>query len=636
MFDLVRNNQKVVQVVLALITLPFAFWGIDSYVRNTGPGDDLAKVGASKITRQEFDLAMREQQDRMRGALGAAYRPELLNTPEARKALLDSLINQRILGLQAQQARLVVTDDQLREVIASIPGLQEDGKFSMERYQRALQSQGKSQQGFEAEVRANLALQQIPLAVGQSAFPAKAEVDRWIAVLLEERQVSEHVLKRDAFAGGVKVADDAVQKYYDSHRAEFELPDQAQVEYVVLSQNDLASRVTVSDADIKAWYESHADRYQGSEERQASHILITVAKDAPESAVKAAKAKADEVLAKLKAAPKDFAKLAKEYSADPGSAEKGGDLGYFARGAMVKPFEDAVFSMKDGQVSDLVRSDFGFHIIKVTGIKGGGGKSLAQVKDQIAAELKAQGAAKQYGEAAEALTNLVYEQSDSLKPAADKLKLTVQRLPGWIARKQANAPAPFNTPRLLESLFSDDTVKNKRNTEAVEVAQNTLVSARIVEYRPAAQRPFAEVQDAIRKKLIGEETAKLAEKAGLDEIATLQKGGKGDAVNWSNGRTVSRVAPGNLAADAVKGVFSADPAKLPAYAGGRLADGSYVVYKISSVVAKAPAPGDQRAVELAQRYAAQRGQDQLGAYFQALRQRFPVAVNTNALAVKDR
>lgn len=636
MFDVVRNNQKVVQIVLALIVLPFAFFGVESYVSNIGGGNDMAKVGDSNITHQDFLNAQREQQDRLRASLGASFKPEMLDTPEARRAILEGLISQRVLALEAQKARLGVSDEQLRQVIAAIPALQEDGKFSMQRYQQALQAQGMNQAGFEAKLRRDLTLQQIPLAVGQSGFASRADTERWVALQMEKRALAEHVVKVDAYAGQVKLAPDAVPKYYDGHKKDFETPDQAMVEYVVLSQDDLATRVTVPEKDIKAWYDSHAERYKQAEERRASHILIPAAKDATEAQVKAAQAKAEDILKQIKAHPADFAILAKEKSGDPGSAANGGDLGFFGRGIMVKAFDDAVFGMKEGQVSDLVRSDFGFHIIKLTGIKGQQAKPYAQMHEQILAELKAQAAARQYAEAADGFTNLVYEQSDSLKPAADKFKLTIQKLPGWITRQSGkDLPLPFQNPKLVQNLFSDDALKNKRNTEAVEVAPNTLVSARVVDYRPASLRPLAEVQADITKQLVNEEAGKLAQKEGESLLAALQKGGKPD-IAWGGVKNVSRSAASGIAADAKPGVFSATPDKLPAYAGGRLDNGSYALYRISAVEAYKPSADDQAAQQLAQQYMGLKAQDQMGAYFASLKAMHPVTINKAALEAKDR
>ena len=633
MFDAVRNNKRIVQFFLVLITLPFALWGVDSYVRNVGGGNDVAKVGDSVISPQEFQNALREQQDRLRAQLGAQFKPEMLDTPEARKAILDGLVTQRMLGLETMRTRLGLSDDQLREVIAAIPALQEDGKFSMSRYEQALKAQGLTQAGFEARLRQDLTIQQIPLSVRASSIVSRAALDRWVGQQLEQREIAEISLKPEAYGAQVKLPADAVQKYYDANKKEFELPEQARVEYVVLSQEALAQKATASEADIKSWYDSHPDRYRQAEERRASHILIPLQKGAPDAEAKAAQARAEDVLKQVRQNPADFAKLAKQYSQDPGSAANGGDLGFFARGSMVKPFEDAAFSLKENQVSDLVRSDFGFHIIKVTGIKATQVQPLAQVRDAIAAELKAQAAARQYAEAADAFTNMVYEQSDSLKPVVDKFKLTVEQ-GGWIT-KGGEVKGLLNNPKLLTSLFSSDAVQKKRNTEAIEVVPNTLVSARVVEYKPASLRPLAEVQAALAQKLTRLAAAKLAQKDGEDKLARLQKGEKLD-LSWGTGHGISRAQAAGVPAAALSGIFKAQADKLPGFAGATAESGVYTIYKVSAVKPVVLDDKDPLVQGLKKQYLGFHAEDDLMAYMAALHQRYPVTINKALMEAKER
>ncbi len=633
MFDAVRNNQRIVQLFLALITLPFAFVGIDSYVRNGGNSSNVAQVGDSHISPQEFQKALLEQQDRLRAQLGAQFKPEMLDAPEARKAILDGLVAQRTLGLETMHLRMGVSDEQLREVIAAIPALQEGGKFSMARYEEALRNQGLTQAGFEARLRQDLTSQQIPLSVRTSSIVSRAALERWIGQQLEQREVAEVALKPEAYSAQVKLAPDAVQKYYDTNKTEFELPQQARVEYVVLSQAALADKAVVSDTDIKAWYDGHPDRYRQGEERRASHILIPVPKDAPAAQAKAAQEKAENILTQVKKNPADFARLAKENSQDPGSAANGGDLGFFARGSMVKAFEESAFSLKENQVSELVRSDFGFHIIKLSTIKAAQVQPLAQVHEAIAAELKAQAASRQYAEAADAFTNLVYEQSDSLKPAADKYKLTLVQ-GGWVI-KGAPISGVLNHPKLLTALFSDDAVQKKRNTEAVEVAPNTLVSARVAEYKPASLRPLAEVQAVLSQKLIRQEAAKLAQKEGEDKLARLQKGEKLE-LSWGASQSLSRAESKGVPAAAQSGIFKLAADKLPGFAGALADSGAYVIYKVSAVKPVVLDDKDPRVQGLKNQYLGFHAEDELVAYMAALRQRYPVVINKTLLEAKDR
>ncbi|HNH25301.1 MAG TPA: SurA N-terminal domain-containing protein, partial [Accumulibacter sp.] len=388
-FDSVRNNKRIVQIFLAVITLPFALWGIDSYVRDTGAGADLAKVGDSKISMPQFEQAWRSQQERLRQALGSSFDAETMNTPEVKRAVLNSLIDQRLLILEASKNRLEVGDAQIREVISKIPGLQENGQFSMPLFQAALARQGKTEGQFVAQVRQDLTLQQLVLAIGETGLAGTTATATMLRAQTEQRQVAESRIAASAFTNQVTVDPAAAQKYYDDNAKRFEIAEQARAEYLVLSLDALLGQVQVNDTDVAAWYESHRDRYQQNEERRASHILI--AANSPADKDKA-RSQAEKVLKEVQATPDKFAELARQQSQDPGSAEKGGDLGFFARGAMVKPFEDAAWKLREKEISGLVESDFGFHIIKLTGIKPAKQRALAEVRGEIQEELKRQAA----------------------------------------------------------------------------------------------------------------------------------------------------------------------------------------------------------------------------------------------------
>jgi peptidyl-prolyl cis-trans isomerase D len=631
MFDSVRNNKKIVQVILALIILPFAFWGVESYIGNMGSGGDVASVGSSRISLAEFQEALREQQDRLRPSLGGRD-PALLESPELRRAVIDNLVQRRLLDLHAAEMKLSVSNEQLAGFIASVPLLQEDGKFSPQRYEQLIASQGKSKARFENEVRHDMTIQQAIAAIGNASLSGRSTADRWLAAQLEEREVSEVMLRADSFVGQVKLAPDAVKAYYEANTRKFEVPEQLRAEYVVLSRDRLSEQTAVSEDDIKAWYAGHPERYKQAEERRASHVLIAVDAKASGDELKAAEARAAEVLAQARKSPADFARLARQYSQDPGSAAKGGDLEWFGRGAMVKVFEDAAFSMKEGQVSDVVRSDFGFHIIKLTGIRGERSRPLDEVRAEIAAELRAETAARKYAEIAEGFSNTVYEQSDSLAPAAEKYKLSVQKS-DWL-RKGAAGPGPLGNPKLLAALFSDDAVKNKRNTEAVEVAPNVLVSARVVEYRPAAQQPLETVEPTIAKFLAFQEAAKLAAQEGEQKLARLGKGEKVDLA-WGKPHAVTKGMAGELPPDVLRAIFKADAAKLPAYAGVPAA-GGYALFRISQLKRHAVEGGDTpQARALRGEYARLVAEEELAGWISTLRAKYPVEINQAALESRE-
>lgn len=639
MFDAVRNNKRIVQLFLALITLPFAFWGVDSYVRNAGTGNDFASVGDTKITAQQFDKASRDQQDRMRQSMGANFRPEMMNTPEARLAVLNSLVDQRLLLLEAAKGRLGANDELLREVISKIPALHENGQFSMARYQSALQAQGMVQQQFEAQLRQDLTLQQLVGALSDTGIVSNTAAEALLRIQSEERKVAELRIAPEQFADQVKIDAAAVQKYYEENIKQFELMEQAKAEYVVLSLDALLAQITLNEAEVKAWYDSHQDRYQQAEERRASHILLMANASAPEAEKEKAKAKAEEVLKELERSPTKFADLAKKYSQDPGSAEKGGDLGFFGRGMMVKVFEETVFKQKEGDISGLVPSEFGYHIIKLTGIKGGKQRSLEEARPEIEGELKRQAATRKFAESAEAFSNMVYEQSDSLNSVAEKFKLKIQQS-NWVPKttnpQVIAALGPLGNAKVLASLFSEDSLKNKRNTEAVEIAPSTLLAARVVEHRPAAAKPFESVKADIEARLKAEQVALLVKQAGAGQLAELQKSGeeKGDKAAWALVKNVSRLQGRQVPSAAMQAIFKASVEKLPAYVGVE-SGSSYMLYKIMKVSQPEKADDNQRKV-LQREYSTITAQEDFAAYLSALRARYKIEINKSALETKER
>lgn len=628
MFDAVRNNKRIVQVFLALITLPFAFFGVDSYMRNSGAGNDVAAIGDMKITQQQFQQTLREQQERLRTQLGAQFDPKLLDNPDARKAILDDLINQRLLLVEAGKNRMFAGDNAVRQTIASVEAFKVDGKFSNERYEAALRAQGMSPQGFEAQLRQDLTLQQLAGAIGQSGFVARAVSDRLLALQTEKREVMEYRLSLDGYLDKAKLEEGAAKKFYDENSAQFQTPEQAKAEYVVLSMETIGAQLTVSDAEIKAAYDSRKDRFQQPEERRASHILIASEKLGKDKA----KAKAEELLAEIRKTPAAFADLAKKNSDDPGSASKGGDLGFFGRGMMVKPFEDSAFALKDGEISGVVESDFGFHIIKLTGIHAAKEKPLAEVKSEIEAELKKTAAARKFAEAAEAFSNMVYEQSDSLGPVAEKFKLTIKQS-DWLGRQASPANGLMGNEKILSALFASDSIKNKRNTEAVEVAPNTLLAARIVDYKEAALQPFEGVKAGIETMLKRKAAQSLAAKEGAERLEALKKGE--DKVSWGAYKAVSRRDARAIEPIAAQAIFRMETGKLPAYAGVELPGTGFTLIKLNKVV-----PGDKMDEAtrkgMVQQLGTMLAKEEVQTYLAALRSRYKVEINQAALEAKER
>ncbi|MBC8118920.1 MAG: SurA N-terminal domain-containing protein, partial [Burkholderiaceae bacterium] len=466
MFDSIRSHRRWLMFFMLVLIFPsFVFFGIQGYNNMAEQGGALATVDGAPITQQEYDAALRDRTERARQSLGNNFDPRLLDTPEARAAILDQLVLDRALTKEASQSNLVVTADRLREFIAGVPAFQQDGKFSYDRYKAFLASRAQTEAAFEQTLRNDLRKQALVQAVIESAIVPKQVSDHIERILLEQREVRQLRFPAEQFASKVAITDAQIAEYYQANRKQFETPESARVEYLVLSPETIAGTVAISEASVTNFYNENKARYGTEEQRRASHILIPA-----ESADKAAaRKKADELLLKVRAAPSDFAKLARENSKDPGSAAQGGDLGFFGRGMMVKPFEDTAYRLKDGEISDVVETDFGFHIIRVTEIKPAQARPLADVRADIERELKNQQAQKSFTEAADQFTNLVYEQADSLQPAATKLNLKIMSADNLT---RAGVPPHLGT-RVIEAVFAEDSLKNRRNTQAIEVATNT-------------------------------------------------------------------------------------------------------------------------------------------------------------------
>jgi peptidyl-prolyl cis-trans isomerase D len=558
--------------MLVLIFPSFVFFGIQGYNSFMGGEDALAKVDGSPITQQEFDQAQRDRIERLKQTFGQDFDPKLLDTQEARASILDGIVLNRALANEANKSGIVITTDRLREIIASVPGFQEDGKFSYDKYKAYVASQGMTEPMFEQRVRDDLRKQSLIQAVVESATVPKAVAARLDTMLREEREVRELRFTVEQFLPKVKVTDEQVAQFYEKNRPLFETPESAKVEYLVLSPETIAGAGTVPEAEVRAYYEQNKARYGTDEQRRASHILIT-----PEGGDKAAaRKKAEQLLAQVRAKPADFEKLARENSKDPGSASQGGDLGFFGKGMMVKPFEDAVLKMKPGEISDIVESDFGFHIIKLTEVKAAEVRPFEQVRADIERDLKTQQAQKEFAKAADQFTNLVYEQADSLQPAADALKLKVQKADALTRR----GLAPYINARVVDALFSEESLKSRKNTQAIEVGTNTMVSARIVDYKPAAVKPLDEVKGQVRQLVERREAVRLAKEAGEAKLAELRK--QADDAGFSPAKTVSRGKPEGLTQTAINAIMRAPADKLPTYVGTEVEDAGYLVVRVVS------------------------------------------------------
>jgi peptidyl-prolyl cis-trans isomerase D len=627
MFDFVQKHRRIAQIFLGVIGITFATWGIESYTRGRSGGDSAATVNGAAVSKQEFDVELRRQQDRQqeqfRRMFGRNMEPEGLDTPQIRRALLDQLIAVRL-----ATAGLTIPDELLAEILSSDPAFQADGKFSRAQYETMLRAQNPpmSPREYEARLRQLLALRQTAFAVADSAIMPRAVAERLAALENEKREVSQFAVTAEQFTAQAKVDDAEVKTYFDAHQAEFVSPERVRAEYVVLSSDALAAEEKVAPEEAKKQWEAAFG--QKAKERDE------------------ARKKAQAVLAEVKKNPARFAEIAKAESQDPGSKDRGGDLGFAPRGSFVKPFEDALYRMKPGAISDLVETEFGFHIIQLTAIekKSGkeerrashilitapdAGKPFEQMRAQIEAEMKKARAGKRFNESAEAFSNLVYEQPDSLKPAAERFKLQVRTTP-WIAKGVNQDLGPLDNAKLLGAVFSQDSIKNRRNTDAIEVAPGTLVSARVIEHQPAGPRSFDEAKGEIAAKLKKQKAVTLAQKEGAAKLEQLRKGAA-VAVKWGPTRNVSRRDAQGLPREFLEPIATADVSKLPAYVGIPVADGGYLLVRITKVT---EADLKDKAAENNARASMMLGGAQYDAYLASLRSRAEVEIRPEAVEKK--
>src|SRR5512137_794780 len=372
MFETVRTHRRFLMIFLTLLVFPsFVATGIYGYNRFMSAEEAVAKIGGEVISPQQFEVAHRERLDQIRQAVGENFDPALFDTPAARAASLNSMLGDRALRREAMDSHVMIGADRLRQVIASVPAFQEDGKFSYSRYKTVLGAQGMSEAMFEQRVREDLARQTLLDGVARSAIVPSALSERLAALVQETRTVRERRFRPEDFVARVNVGDDAIKGYYEANRAQFETKESIDVQLLALTLDDVARQISVPPAELLSYYEQNKASFTEPEQRRASHILLTVGEGGSAKDKDGARKLAQELLARIKARPDDFAKLAQEYSKDPGSAAKGGDLGFFGRGMMVKPFEEAAFGLKPGDTSDIVESEFGLHLIRVSEVKGG-------------------------------------------------------------------------------------------------------------------------------------------------------------------------------------------------------------------------------------------------------------------------
>lgn len=630
MFDFVRQHTKILMGVMFLLIIPsFVVLGVNGYESGRDTGATVAKVDGVKITQTEWDRAHQVEAERMRASM-PTLDAKLLDSPEARYSTLERLVRDRVMAVAADKLKLSTSDQRLAQELQKSPEIaslrRPDGTLDMDAYRQLLGSQNLTPEMFEANVRADISRRQVLTGIGGSGFSAPASADLAFNALFEKREIQVVRFNAADVAARLAPTDAELEGFYKSNEKLFQAPELASIEYVQLDPDSIRKSITIAESDLKTYYEQNVQRLSGAEERRASHILINAPKTASAAERDKAKAKADELLAQVTKTPDTFAEVARKNSQDTGSAANGGDLDFFPRGAMVKPFEDAAFTMKKGEISAVVASDFGFHIIKLTDIKAPKQRTLEEMRPELEADLKKQQAQKLFSEQAEIFTNTVYEQAESLKPVADRLKLEIKTVAGVMRAPQPGAVGALANAKFLTALFAPDATEKKRNTEVVETAPSTLVSGRVVQYTPARTQAFAEVKANVRQRWLAQHSADDAKKEGTAKLAAW-KAAPATAV-FPAAIVISRDQTQQLPSPLVDAVLRAEVKAAPAAAslnGVDLGAQGYAVFKVNKVLPRDPQP-ELATAQARQQYAQAWTAAEGLAYYNVIKDRFKAEI----------
>lgn len=607
-----RNHKRWLMFIAMILVIPsFVVTGIYSYNRMISDDGAIAKVDDQSVTPAQFDEFKRKRLENLRARMGEQFRSNMLDGQDARVQLLESLMNERALTGEVRQGHVELSEEAIISIIKTLDAFQKDGKFDPKVYEAYLASAGYTDQGFVQLVRGDILRQMLIEGVSRTAT-APTEVSRRLFDLLTEtREVEIGTVKLSDFMKEVSATEEEAKAYWSAHQDEFRVPDTISAEYVTISPA-LFTNVTPSEDEIKTFYEQNQGRFARPEERSASHILIEFGDKKEE-----AKARAEKIMADLKAKPDTFAKVAKEVSADPGSARDGGSLGYFGRGMMVPAFETAVFDGKKGDLVGPVETEFGYHIIRIDDVKAAGEKTLEEVRPEIINLYRQEQSMKTFATEADNFTNMVYEQSDSLASVIEKYKLK----PVTVDNITATGPADMSARAMLnqhvvDSLFSEECLREKRNTQAIEVSQNTLVAARVTKFAPEHVRAFEEVKDSIVMTIRTNKAMELATKSGKETIAELTKGAKSLKVKFDAPIKMARNNASQATINLVNAVMRVPADKLPAYTGVQTADGFTIARVVSSAKTE---PTNEQLASLTREISEMAGRDDEITYLGELR-----------------
>lgn len=619
MLQAIRDKAQgwIAWVIVILISIPFALWGIQEYL---GVGGDpvVAEVDGVEITQNELDTSMQRYRATLRERLGGAYNPDMFPDRLVREQVLRSMISDVVLAQSAADLGLRAGDEMVRAQILDVPAFQRAGSFDAGAYKSALSMQGYTPASFEARLRDDLATSLLESGIRSGAVVTDVEVGDFVRLRDQKRDIAYALVEAADFRDDTGPADEEVQSFYDQNTSRFMQPERVRIAYIELSRDQLADAVSVDEEALQAYYDRHQAEYGAPEQRRVRHILIQVDGEGDEADA-AARATAEDLLGQLQAG-EDFAVLAGAHSGDPGSAAKGGDLGVIERGAMVEAFEEAAFALNENALGGPVKTDFGYHIIQVTEILPSHVQTLDEVRDRVSAALRQEEADRQFYDLAERLTDLVYENPDSLEPAAETLGLEVVES-DWITREGGTSGA-LASPKVVSAAFSEDVLERGYNSELVEIDPSRYVVLRNLAHEEAAARPLAEVREEIVESLRQQAAARAAEETAARILDDVKGGAKLEtAVQASELEVKQRTGVARSGDDLppplVDAVFSAGRPVADSPLAGQvvLPGGDRAVFVVRGVTDADPAAiGEEEREAVRNRLAARRAEQELALF----------------------
>ena len=512
-----RATGWIAWAIVILITIPFALWGINSYFEG-GSEISVAAVNGEEITLYAYQEELQARTQLMRERLGESFNPEVVNAFGLKRSVLDNMINSQLLQQYTKDNNFRISDDQLGAMIQGIEVFQVDGKFNLQQYRSVLEANRYTLQSFEQAQRASETINQLRTGIIDTAFVTSDELERVLALQEQTRIVKYALIEAESFNDQVEVSDQEVGDYYSENLEDFMTEAKVKVNYIELGIAGLSEGLSPAEEEISALYEETKGRYRSAESRRASHILIAVDADAAAEDRQEKLRQAEEILGQARSGA-DFVGLVEQYSEDPGSMNNGGDLGVIALGQMVKPFEDAVYAMNEGDIEGLVETRFGYHIISLTELREEKQQPLSEVRDQVEAELRKARAEDVFVELAESFKNLVFEYPDDISVTAEGLGLPVQTS-DWFTENSGQGVA--EEAKVRTAAFSEDVLIDNLISPAIEIGFDQLVAVQKHEYEPVVQRKLEEVREGVLATIRNEKSRQQVLSTGAEYLSTLE------------------------------------------------------------------------------------------------------------------